>query len=201
MKLILVRHGITDWNSAQRFQGQSDIPLNEIGKKQAAALAKRLASEQIDVIIASDLQRASETAQTIAAGRNCPLKLEPNLREISFGDWEGLTYDEIRQRAPLTLSSWEADFQKIPPPGGETVSQLAARVETALKTLRADYADKTVLVVAHGGPLQTLVCLTLGISPLNYWQFHLSTASISRVAFYPAGAIVNGLNDTCHLDS
>jgi alpha-ribazole phosphatase len=200
MKLILVRHGITDWNSAQRFQGQSDIPLNETGKKQAAALAKRLAGEPIDVIIASDLQRASETAQTIVAKHTCPLRLEPRLREINFGAWEGLTYDEIRQQAPLTLASWESDFQKVPPPGGETVSQLAVRVDLALKTLRGEYTDQTVLVVAHGGPLQTLVCLALGISPLNYWQFHLSTASISRLAFYPAGAIVNGLNDTCHLD-
>jgi alpha-ribazole phosphatase len=201
MKLILIRHGTTDWNIARRFQGQSNVPLNEKGRQQAAALAKRLSAETIDAIYSSDLNRARNTAQAIADGRNFPVVTDARLREISFGEWEGLTYDEIRQRAPLELTSWESDFQKIPPPGGETLDQLAARISAMLEEIKTKHASQTVLIVAHGGPLQVLLCQALELPPSRYWQFHLSTAAISRLDFYPAGAIIDVLNDSSHLEN
>jgi broad specificity phosphatase PhoE len=98
MKFLLIRHGQTDWNLAQRFQGQSDIPLNEVGKKQAMALADRLTNESINIVYSSDLQRAIETSKIIMQMSDCKPDLHPDqrLREVNFGDWEGLTYDEIK---------------------------------------------------------------------------------------------------------
>jgi alpha-ribazole phosphatase len=198
MNLLLIRHGQTDWNLAQRFQGQSDIPLNEAGKKQAEVLADRLSNQPFDIVYSSDLQRATETANIIHKSSFQP---DARLREVKFGDWEGLTYDEIKEKYPDALSAWENDIYKNAPPNGETLEQLSVRVQSMLDELCAKHQDQTVLIVAHGGVLQTLICLALKLPPTMYWQFHLSTASLSEVAFYPAGAILNLLNDTCHLQS
>jgi alpha-ribazole phosphatase len=201
MKFLLIRHGQTDWNLAQRFQGQSDIPLNEVGKKQAMALADRLTNESINIVYSSDLQRAIETSKIIMQMSDCKPDLHPDqrLREVNFGDWEGLTYDEIKEKHPNTLNAWENDIYKNAPPNGETLEGLAMRVQSVLNELSAKYNDQTILIVAHGGVLQTLLCLALNLEPTMYWQFHLSTASLSEIAFYPAGAILNLLNDTSHL--
>jgi len=196
MNLLLIRHGQTDWNRAQRFQGQSDIPLNETGRKQAQALAERLAAEPFDAVYSSDLQRATETASII---RRSGFQPDTRLREVHFGDWEGLTYDEIKAKHPEPLAAWEADIFKNAPPNGETLEELSVRVQSMLDELREKHEDQNVLVVAHGGVLQTLICLALKLPPTMYWQFHLSTASLSEIAFYPAGAILNSLNDTSHL--
>ena len=201
VKLFLVRHGQTDWNINRRFQGQSDVPLNEAGRQQATALANSLSREHIDVLFASDLQRAYETARIIATQHACEIRLDSRLREINFGAWEGLTYDEIKHNDPAVLAAREADIFTTAAPDGETLNQLTARVESVLNDLHAQYADQTTLIVAHGGPLQILLCLALDLSPSKYWQFHLATASLSEIAFYPAGAIINLMNDTCHLSS
>jgi alpha-ribazole phosphatase len=197
MNLLLIRHGQTNWNLEQRFQGQSDIPLNETGRKQAQSLAERLAAEHFDAIYSSDLQRATETANIITQMSGC--KPDLRLREVNFGDWEGLTYDEIKAKHPAVLSAWENDIFKNAPPHGETLEGLAVRVQSMLDELREKHEDQNILIVAHGGVLQALICLALKLPPTMYWQFHLSTASLSEVAFYPAGAILNSLNDTSHL--
>jgi len=198
IRLLLVRHGLTDWNAAQRFQGQHDVPLNLTGRQQAAALGERLAGEPIQAIYASDLQRAQATARAIAARHPCPVVVKPRLREISFGAWEGLTYAEIASGDPAMLAAWENNILENAPPGGETLNQLARRVQTVLDDLLAAHEGATLLLVAHGGPLQVLACLALGLPPEKYWMFHLSPGSLSEIAIYPQGGIVNLLNDTCH---
>ncbi len=198
-QLILVRHGLTKWNASHRFQGQTDISLNETGRRQVAALGQRLASEHIDALYTSDLKRARQTAEAIAAHHTVDPYPEARLREISFGQWEGLTYIEISQRDPHALAAWQEDIGEVAPPGGESLKQLALRVQSVLENIHNHHAGESVLLVAHGGTLQVAICLTLGLPLGMYWQFHLAPASISRIAIYPQGAILNGLNDTCHL--
>ena len=202
MKLLLIRHGQTDWNIARRFQGHSDIPLNQTGIKQAKALAERLSSQHIDALYSSDLQRALETAKIICKSEwhSYLLHSDSRLREINFGSWEGLTYKEIKEKYPAALAERENDIYKNAPPNGETLEQLCARVQSMLDELYARHKDQAVLIVSHGGVLQILLCLALKIKPTMYWQFHLSTASLSEIALYPDGAILNLLNDTCHLE-
>jgi broad specificity phosphatase PhoE len=146
-RLLLVRHGLTDWNAAQRFQGQCDIPLNQAGQRQASALAERLAGESFQAIVTSDLQRAQATAQAIAACQTCPVVIEARLREIGFGDWEGLTYAEIAICDPSGLVAWEEDILENAPPGGETLNQLAGRVQAALDELLLAHEGETLLLV------------------------------------------------------
>jgi alpha-ribazole phosphatase len=191
-RLLLVRHGETDWNREGRYQGQTDTPLNEAGRAQAAQLAARLAGEALDVIYSSDLKRACETAQVIAAPHGLDVQPTPQLREVAFGVLEGLTYDEAKTQYPQALDAWHADPDR-PPPGGEALSRVAARVQDFLDRLAA---GQPALVVGHGGPLRVLLCLVMGLPAARHWQFRLDTASLTAVSLYDAGAILSLLNDT-----
>jgi alpha-ribazole phosphatase len=194
-RLLLVRHGETDWNREGRYQGQTGTPLNEAGRAQTAQLAARLAGEALDAVYSSDLKRACETAQIIAAPRGLTVARMPQLREAAFGVLEGLTYDEAKAQYPQALDAWHAN-PDCPPPGGEALSQVAARVQTFLDGLTV---GQTALVVGHGGPLRVLLCLVMGLPAAQHWQFRLDTASFTTVNLYDAGAILSLLNDTSHL--
>jgi len=201
VRLLLVRHAATAWTAQGRFQGQTDVPLSPPGQRQVASLAQRLTRETIHVLYASDLQRASETAQAIATPHALRVQSEPRLREMAFGRWEGLTYAELQQRDAARLAAWEHDPLHIAPPGGETLLQVAERVRAAYTSVVAADQDKTVGLVAHGGPLQVLLCLALGLPPQAYWQFAMAPASLSELCVYAQGAILTSLNDTHHLHS
>jgi len=198
LQILFVRHGETDWNVKQRFQGQSDVPLNAKGRAQAKAVAKRLAAEEIDIIYASDLSRAWDTAAAIGENHSVDIHREPNLREGDFGEWEGATYDEIQARDPEAVNAWHEVISTFAPPGGETLDQLAARVEKVYQNIAANHSDQTVLLVAHGGSLQMLIAHLLGLPPKAFWQFNLDHCSLSKISVYEAGAIINSLNDTNH---
>jgi alpha-ribazole phosphatase len=197
-RLLLVRHGLTDWNIEGRYQGHADIPLNEAGRRMARGVAAGLQSEPLTAIYASDLSRAVETAQIIAALQEGPTPtLDARLREVNFGDWEGMTFAEIEQRHPEVGATWKANLLTFTPPGGESLLQLAVRVQAAYTDIVQSHSDDaTIVLVAHGGPLQALVCLALGLPVERYWQFRISQASLTELRLYPEGAILNSLNES-----
>jgi alpha-ribazole phosphatase len=197
--MILVRHGETDWNAQRRFQGQTDVLLNAVGQRQARALGRRLAGVAPDALYASDLRRAWDTAQAIAAAGGLAVQPEPRLREIDFGAWEGLTYAQIVQRYPEAVAAWQADPSGVAPPQGEALGDLVARVRAALDALIQRHPEETALLVAHGGVLQVLLCLAFDLDPGRRWQFRLDPASVSELSVYPEGPILSSLNDTGHL--
>ncbi len=199
VRLLLIRHAATAWTAQGRFQGQTDIPLSPHGRRQATALVQRLMAETLHMLYASDLQRAWETARAIAAPHVLPVHAEPRLREMAFGRWEGLTYAEMQQQDAQSLAAWERDQLHSAPPGGETLLQMAQRVRAAYASILVAGQDKTVGLVAHGGPLQLLLCRALGLPPQAYWQFAMSPASLSELCVYEKGAILTCLNDTHHL--
>ena len=199
MRLILVRHGETVWNAEHRYQGMTDLPLSARGTLQARALAARLAAEPIDLIYSSDSKRAWQTAEEIATIQGAKVLREPRLREMSFGIWEGLTYPELRERYPKALAEWQREILGTAPPGGESLGELAVRVEAMLDDLRGLDEIETVLLVSHGGPLRVLLCLALGLAPADYWRFRVDPGSVSELCLYPEGAILALLNDTHHL--
>jgi alpha-ribazole phosphatase len=200
LRLLLIRHGETPWNAAARFQGQSDVPLNHRGRHQAATLARVMAGEAIQALYASDLRRAWQTAQAIAAITGLTAQPEPRLREMSFGVWEGLTYGDIERRDHGALTAWQAAPSEVAPPQGETLTQVADRVRQAYDDMVGKHMGHTVALVAHGGPLQVLLCLALGLPPRSYWQLRIDLGSISELRIYAQGAILTRLNDTHHLD-
>ena len=198
-RLLLVRHGETPWNDAARYQGQTDIPLSARGWMEAEWLAERLARESIEAIYTSDLARARDTAHVVARRIGTALTLEPRLREANLGEWQGLTYEQVRQRYFNDTDPLPAYMVDSPPPGGECLRQLQARLMSAIESIAARHANANVLVVTHGGCLKVLFCAWLGIELSAYWQLRFDSASISEVSLYPLGAIVARLNDTAHL--
>lgn len=201
MKLLLTRHGQTDWNIARRYQGQTDVPLNETGTLQAALLAQRLSAHVIHTIYSSDLSRAMNTAKAVAESQELTpvLHSDPRWRELSFGDWEGMTYQEMSAHSPELFDAWMKDSLNVSTPNGETHIQLAERVQAAFSELKANHKDETVLVVGHSGSMQTLLSITLGVDLSRYWQFRISQASLSELTVYEDGVTLNLFNDVSHL--
>ena len=143
--ILLARHGETDWNREGRWQGWADPPLNETGRLQAEALADELRATPFDSVYSSDLRRAHETAEILAAPHGVPIVVDPDLREIDIGSWLGLTRAEIAERFP--------DGRR---PDGETREQHAARVLAAVERIAREQLGRRVLVVTHGGTLRAL---------------------------------------------
>lgn len=199
MKLFLTRHGQTDWNIARRYQGHSDTALNQIGIHQAEQLAKRLSTETIHAIYSSDLTRAANTAKAIAAFHQLEVHTDTCWRELSFGDWEGMTYEEMSAHSPDLFDAWMKDSLNVSTPNGETLTQLAERVTAAFHALKKNHKDQTVLVVSHSGALQTLIAFTLGVDLSRYWQFRVSQASLSEMTVYENSVVLNLFNDVSHL--
>lgn len=157
-KFCLVRHGQTDWNLEGRYQGQSDIGLNAAGFLQAQSLAQRLADQHFDAIYSSDLARARETAQVIADLQHLSVQIEPRLREINQGEWEGVLVSDIKVRYTELWQKRKEDPANVRPPGGESVGELRTRVITAIDEIAGHYPNGYILIVSHGLALATLLC-------------------------------------------
>lgn len=201
MKLLLTRHGQTDWNIARRYQGHSDTALNQVGIHQAEQLARRLSTETIHAIYSSDLSRALDTANRIQSLQMTAKAVTTDMRwrELSFGNWEGMTYEEMSAHSPELFDAWMKDSLKVSTPNGETLTQLAERVTAAFHAIKKNHKDQTVLVVSHSGALQTLIARTLGVDLSRYWQFRVSQASLSELTVYDDSVVLNLLNDVSHL--
>lgn len=200
LRLILARHGQTDWNAQHRYQGHAKVPLNETGLRQAAALGQRLAHKGIDAVYCSDLPRAWMTGQIVADACDLPLQAEPRLREMDFGEWQGRTHAEIHEQRIGSIPGEHQEPLSYAPPGGETLGQLAERIGALLQEARSMQQDKTILWVTHGGPLRTLFCMVLGLGLEKNGLFRTHTASISELHVYPDRTLLALLNDTHHLE-
>ena len=195
-----MRHGETAWNAARRFQGQSDVPLSERGRAQAAAIGSALSSIPFSHVYSSDLERAMETAQAIVAGRDLTIETDVRLREFDFGQWEGLTWPEIIARWPEFDRRLPTQARLYEPVGGETFAHVVARVRAFLDDLRARVTMGHTLIVTHAGAMHAMMEV---LAPRGFDKLGMvfSTASITRVAMEGGRARIITLNDVSHLDS
>jgi broad specificity phosphatase PhoE len=194
----LIRHGETQWNLDQRVQGHHDVPLTPHGEAQARALARYLEDEPLHAIYTSDLSRARVTAEIVAGGR-LPLRLEPRVREVHFGLFEGLMATEIAARHPEAYQNWRRDAVRHRPPEGETLEDLRARCLAAAGDCLARHPGETVAIFTHGGPVRVLVCGLLALPLGCYPRLRVENTSVTRIVFSDQGAILAALNDTAHL--
>jgi alpha-ribazole phosphatase len=201
MRLIIVRHGETVYNAQRRLTGQSDIPLNPLGEQQAAALGDYLATEQLDAIVTSDLERTRVTARAIAHNHGLHVQEDSDLRELAFGEWEGYTYDEVLASDANRVALWRSDPTRYAPPGGETVAQVRDRCARALKRWQTQYPEANVVWVTHGGLIGVLLCHVLGIDLKRRWQFSHDNASISEIRLSGERVTIVRLNETAHIRS
>jgi len=156
--LCLIRHGQTDWNLEGRYQGQSDVPLNEKGLAQAEQLKENLNGHTFAAIYSSDLIRARQTAEPVASLFGLHVQIEPRLREINQGQWEGVLVEDIKARYAEIWSQRTIDPANVRPPGGETVREVATRVYAALNDIARDHPNGNVLIVSHGLSIATAIC-------------------------------------------
>jgi probable phosphoglycerate mutase len=195
----LLRHGQTPMSVQKRYAGRTDVPLTELGLQQAAAAAKRLASAGLGAIVTSPLLRTVQTAQAVAAVTGAAVVTDDGFRETDFGAWEGLTFAEVRERWPAEVSAWLAD-PEVAPPGGESFTDVSARVTAALDRVLAARAGQTVLIVSHVTPIKMLVGAALLAPPAALYRMHLDVAALSEIDWYADGpAVLRSFNDTSHL--
>jgi probable phosphoglycerate mutase len=172
--LLLMRHGETDWNAERRWQGHSDPPLNERGREQARELAATL--DGIDVIYASDLARARETAEILGDRLGLEVRLDARLRERSFGAWEGQTWEDLEQRHADALRRWQAG-ETHGPEDAEPYEDFSRRVESFLEEILQTHPGERVLVVGHGGSIRAIHALAEG---LDYGRDHFRIPSVAN---------------------
>lgn len=197
-KIILVRHGQTDWNLVGRWQGSADIPLNKRGLEQAEAVAQRLADWPIDAIYSSPQKRAAQTANVIAMQHpDLTVQVEPNWREKDAGDCEGMTRAEVQAMYPTENIS----FGAFVAPNGESFESVSERVVRAFNQIEAQHPHETVLVVSHGGTMATLIAHVLRLSRHESWRFTAGhNTGLSRLERTERGWRLTRLNDTSHLE-
>ncbi len=177
---LLIRHGETEWNRAQRIQGQSESELSPTGVAQAEALAAHLSQVTADALVCSDLLRTMHTAAPLARRLGLLVEASQALRERAFGVFEGMTPDQIARAHPAAHANWQARVPDFVIPGGESLVALRTRVKAALEAI-ARRGHKQVIVVTHGGVLDTVYRIVMGIDDLAPRAWVLANASINRI--------------------
>ncbi|WP_280153023.1 histidine phosphatase family protein [Piscinibacter sp. XHJ-5] len=199
-RVIAIRHGETAWNVDTRIQGQLDVPLNDVGRWQARRVALAVADENLAALYASDLLRAYETAQAVAAACGLPVVTDVGLRERGFGEFEGHTWQEIETRWPQQSERWRRREIDFAPGGGESLRRFYDRTIAAATRLAAAHPGQTIAVIAHGGVMDCLyrAASRIDLQAPRSWQ--LGNASINRLLYTPQGFSLIGWSDTFHLE-
>lgn len=199
-RLLLVRHGRSELNAAGRVQGWLDSPLDELGRAQSLAVARRLQREGPVVVYTSTLRRASETAEIIGVELGLPVVPDERLIERGVGDIAGMSGEEIESQFPGFVEEWRQGRRMVVPPGGEAVERFTARVQAAFDEIVGRHNGQPVVVVTHGGVLANYMGQLLGIEAGRWAPFAFGNGSLSVVEFGERGARVLGINERCHLE-
>ncbi|MDY6268508.1 MAG: histidine phosphatase family protein [Selenomonadaceae bacterium] len=199
-KIIYIRHGQTEWNISGRYQGQSDVALSPLGTLQAEKLAAHFPVAELSAIYSSTLSRAMRTAECIAERFGLVVQPRAELREINFGDWEGLTYDEITKKWPEALTDFFQHPDRLAIPHGETFPIVQARALGCIRELCQKHTDETIAVVAHGAILRTLLAAALHMDLQYLWTIRQFNTAVSIVCYHEDGTTsVELVNSTAHL--
>ena len=204
-RIVIVRHGETDWNMEGRFQGQIDIPLNENGKDQAKKASEYLKDINFNKAYSSSMMRPFETAQIILGNKNLKIKKIDELVEISHGLWEGKLENEIKDNWPKLLADWHQEPETVTMPEGESIRDVAKRSIAAWERICDDQEDEDItLLVAHDAVNKTLICHLLGLDCSNIWMIKQGNGGITVIDIFKESNkdnVVSSLNITTHLGS
>lgn len=198
-KVYLVRHGQTEWNKSLRFRGRIDISLNEGGCREAEAIAEAMKDKDIDAIFASPLRRSIETAQPAAKLLGLEIVPDPGFIDISYGDWEGLTSNTVKERYKDQYTQWKESPDLVRFPGGENLQEVRERSFRAFKGVVGENSGRSILIIPHRVINKVLICAILGISNSHFWKIKQDTGCINLIEYSRDGFILSAMNDTCHL--
>ncbi len=200
--LILVRHGQTEWNRLERFRGRADVPLNKTGLAQAEATGKRIAAEWLPAAVyTSPLSRSVKTAEAIAGHYSLEVQPHPGLVDIDYGQWQGLSPDEARQRWPEEIDAWYNRPHLARIPGGETLDELRTRLMQTVQELTDRHPGETIVLVGHTVINRIILLGVLGLGNERFWRIRQEPCAINVFEVDGDEFTLVSLNDTCHLRS
>lgn len=199
-RLVIVRHGQTEWNRLARFRGRADVPLNEAGMRQAQAAAAAISGRcRVQAVYYSDLARTRATAQALADACRAPMTPEAGLLDIDYGEWTGLSPDEVRQRDPDLLALWQSQPQRVQIPGGEGLDAARKRALACMEHVAAQYLGQTVALVSHLVICRLLILAALGLDSSRFWRIRQDNAAFNILEWQDGVYTVVTINETCHL--
>ena len=198
-RIFLIRHGETEWNASGRLQGNSNVQLSMVGLHQARLLAMHAPFPTADAIYSSDLIRARATAEILAAKFNLPVRTMPELREASFGDWEGQSIRELAEDLTDGFEKFFTDPELCRPPHGETFADCQARLVKAVRKIIADHENQRVIVVSHGAAIRLLLCAALGMPIRKMWAIAQFNMALNVLRVDDGAVTVEMVNSTQHL--
>ena len=181
VRLLLIRHGETDYSSQHRYCGFSDPPLNDKGISQSQQLAARLKDSKIDKVYSSDLLRARQTARIIFGDSS--IEETADLREMNFGLFEGLKYEQLVEKHPELYRGWINNLEKVKIPNGEGLRDLSKRIEKTLSLIISRNKDKTAAVVTHGGPIRIVLCKALKFDLRKFWKIEQQLGALNIIDY------------------
>lgn len=199
-RIILVRHGQTEWNRLERFRGRAEVPLNPTGMAQAKATGERVAREwQPVAVYSSPLSRARITAEAIARHLGLPVQVHPGLTDINYGQWQGLTPEEARARWPEAVEVWYNLPHMARIPGGEALVEVGDRAMAAVKELAGRHSGETIALVSHTVVNRLILLSILGLGKDRFWRLRQDTCAINVFEWEGGDFTLVTMNDTCHL--
>ena len=201
LRLFVVRHGETAWSRERRFAGSRDVALEPEGLRQCEAVARALASQVVAAVYASPLERARASAELIAKPHRLPVEIDPAFGEMAFGEWEGLTREEVAARFPAAYEEWRHAPHLVRIAGGETLSQVAERARGAVQALAATHTGETIVLVTHAIVTRLIVLDALGLGPERLWTVDATPAGITEIEYEPGWATVQRMNTLAHLEA
>ena len=199
VKIILIRHGETDWNKEQVFRGKIDVPLNVLGLAQARGVRQALEQVAIDALYASPLSRAFATAQMLVDARRLSVRVEEGFSDIDFGAWQGLSHQKVREEYGDLYAAWRATPHIVTFPRGETLLKVQKRSMAALEHSIKNNPGKTIAVVSHRVVNKVILCTILGLDLSRFWHLKQDTCAINQFEYAEGSYFITLLNDTCHL--
>jgi len=199
-RLFLIRHGEVEWNRRNAYIGSTDLPLNPMGQAQALQLADYLDSRGISAIYSSNLVRASQTAEIIAAHLDLKVNIRPELREVDYGEWEGVPESEVCERYRETYPGWRANPLDTRIPGGETFGELRNRALPAFVGIAEAHPQGNVAIIAHKSTNRVILASLLGVDVSRYRQIGQGNSCVNTIEVRPDGGfVVEGINLRGHL--
>ncbi|MBN2085287.1 MAG: histidine phosphatase family protein [Anaerolineales bacterium] len=199
-RIILIRHGQTEWNRAERFRGRADVPLNGKGLRQAEATARRVAAEwKPAAVYSSPLSRAFQTGEAVARRFGLTVQPHPGLIDLDFGECQGLSLDEVRARWPETARDWMDAPHKVVFPGGESLPIVRFRAMSAIRELTPRHTGGTVALIGHAVVNRLILLDVMGLGNERYWRIQQENCAINVLETDMDYFMVVCFNDTCHL--
>lgn len=198
--ILLVRHGQTEWNRVERFRGQYDVELNATGieqaKKTALGIRKRW---QPAAIFSSPLKRAVQTAEAIAQVCSLTIQPAPGLIDIHYGEWQGSTPAEVKEKYPNRLADWYEHPERAEIPGGERLADVQDRSMSVLLAIAKQYTNQVIVVVSHTVVNRLILLRVLGLGIDAFWRLRQEPCAINVIELHPQNFVLGSMNDTCHL--